>query len=128
MLAQTNHQESFAPLFQKRTRSRARSPCVRPFLFEELFLWGYILKEKADKRKEVVKVSATNYRYQDSLAAFLSRHRRLFSCLPYGSHLLTQNRKRKAMEKKRRVAGLLAPHPHHLVKKVDETTAWFVLT
>ena len=118
--------------FKKLARCRLRKPAIRPFLFAELFLWGYILKEKADERKAVVNVSATNYRYQDSLAAFLSRYRRLFSCLPYGSHLLTQNRKRKSFAKKKcRSTGLLAPHPRQLFEKSWSKTFfenWFVRT
>ena len=94
----------FCSAFSKADAVKGAQPLYSLFSFCGAFSLGFSSKEKADMRKAVVKVSATDYRYQDSLAAFLCHKRHLFSCLPYGSHLLTQNRKRKAMEKKCRVA------------------------
>jgi hypothetical protein len=43
-----------------------------PFFFlQSFFFWGYLLKRKSDKGILVSIDSATNYRYQDFLAAFL---------------------------------------------------------
>ena len=48
-----------------------------PFFFlQSFFFWGYLLKRKSVKGILVSINSATNYRYQDFLAAFLCRKRR----------------------------------------------------
>ncbi len=55
-------------------RSRARSPW-HSVSFWELFLCAYLLKEKVYIGKEVAKVSGTNHKYQNPLAAFLCHKR-----------------------------------------------------
>ena len=86
----TNQGGYFAPLFQKRKPSGLSEKT--PFFFlhrgspkrakpsfggsRSFFFWGYLLKRKSVKGILVSIDSATNYRCQDFLAAFLSQNRR----------------------------------------------------
>jgi hypothetical protein len=69
--AQCSHEPSdcFAPLFQK--RSPRGVSAKNSVSFCELFLCAFFVKEKVDNRQEVAIVCGTNFRYQNSLAAFL---------------------------------------------------------